>query len=294
MKFLKIGTATIFMFFATLAQASHFEIIFTEGAYEYDISKSETDTENKYLAQVIIKKDGVIMNQNEVIKGSTIPDSWFFYEVWRGEGNITPPNDEDIEKIFNEWEDKSTIPNDYNLLDNNLIQFINDINDVFEKATYIPVIHSGTYKFKIGLHKNGQSSAGLGLPDVPRLIGSYKPQKSYDGRSPDESTLQIDGGYIATINKNTNQNQEKVACGINIHDGRHDSFYIKPSKSKFSIGCITIHPDHWYQFNSKLPNINDWDNEDHTGTVIIIRQTTPDPSSEAPSDIPRIQSVQAH
>lgn len=292
MKHLTIVTLTIMVILhGTIAHSSHYEIIFKEGAYNYDTSKPETDTANKYLAQVTIKKDGQVLNNDEeIIKGSTLPDSWFFYEVWHGEGNIRPPTDADVERIFSEWENISEVPNNYQLIDNALFDFITNINEVFRYATYIPVIYSGTYSFKIGLHKNGQSIAGLGLPDVPRLIGSSDYNKPYDGSNQDQTLLHYDGGYIRTINKNKDKNYANVANGINIHDGRHDSAYTTPSASKFSLGCITINPKDWNLFNSKLPNIEDWKNNKHTGTVTIIREE-PD-TTGTPTDIPRIQSVQ--
>ena len=168
----------------TTTHASNFEIIFYEGEYSFNHNLPETDTENKYLAKVIIKKDGIIQNEQVTIKGSTLPDSWFFYEIWHGEGNITPPKDSDIEKIFTEWEDELPSQGDFNSTDPNLYNFINDIGRIIKKASYIPVIYSGRYNFEIGLHQNGQSRYGIGIPHVPRLKGSNF-DKPFDGRTPD-------------------------------------------------------------------------------------------------------------
>jgi len=70
--------------------------------------------------------------------------------------------------------------------------------------------------------------------------------RAYDPRTRSETQLSV-GGYLATINKNLNENPRKVANGRNIHDGR------ETDTLKDSIGCLTIHPDDWSRCFGALP-----------------------------------------
>ena len=280
MKVFRLYLLLALVVFSEYSIASNYEIIFREGSYEYNTTMPATSHNNKYLAKVLIKKDGVILNPNKTIRGSTLPDSWFFYEVWHGKGNVNPPNDNDIKRIFTEWEGNRPGSSDYNVIGPNVYKLLNDFESIIKKASYSPVIYSGKYYFDIGVHNNATSPNDTGWPYVPRLKGRNI-NSPYDGRDPDKVGNIYVGGYIKTINKNINQKSLYIANGINVHHGRRDENLSSPSSSKYSNGCLTINPSDWEDFYKSLPNIEEWKNAGHLGTITIIRPTIKSPPTLA-------------
>jgi len=241
--------------------AANYEIVVQEGAYQYNKDLPMTDNNNKYLAKVTIKKNGLVVVTD--IRASTLPDAAFFYHSWHSEKKAKPPTDNDVEQIFKKLKnDRAALEaawNDSNSFIANLIAF----TQILEVLNAVPVIWSGKYEFVTGLHKGGKSVHGK--PFAVRTIGGSTIAKAYDGRTASPKP-ELVGGFLATINENAAQGMRKVANGINIHDGRISKDY------KDSEGCITIHPDHWNRFHNALPKPGDWTSSQHVGKLSVSRQ----------------------
>jgi hypothetical protein len=248
--------------------ADEYEIIFSEGAYSFDKNKGYSDLDNKYLAKVTIKKNGEIITNDVTIRGSTLSDSIFYYEMWNNETNINPPTDDDIKDIFIKWDKESDISNTD--VPPNLINLINDVREIIKYLASVPVIKSGSYEFTMGCHKNGTSV--YGHPYAVRIKGGIDEKEPYNGKI--DSTNLIDGGIICTINRNSSFKNKCLANGVNIHNGRRQDTY------KDSTGCMTIHPDDWEKFYSRLPNPYIWAKEKHKGKLTIDRG----PNTKTPID----------
>jgi hypothetical protein len=74
-----------------------YTIRFEEGAYTYDSSKPESAPENKYLAKVTVQRDGQTL---ATVRGSTLPNSYYFYVGWHRDGRVAAPTDEDVAKVM--------------------------------------------------------------------------------------------------------------------------------------------------------------------------------------------------
>jgi hypothetical protein len=254
------------------AHGAHFRIVITEGENTFDYNLSHSNLMNKYLAMVQLFKDDVLILDG--IRGSTLSDSVFYYQLWHDGIEDRSPTDKDIQKIFADWDAQV----DANLIDPNFTSFIQDLNKIIRFFVSIPVVWSGKYKFVIGLHKGGNSVHGK--PYVPRLKGTWDKDKPYNASSEDNTDDQVkklNGIWLATINENKAHGMRKVAAGINIHDGRRSKDY------RDSEGCLTIHPDDWSAFIHTLPTIEDWKSVGHTGEVIVIRKKPAGPTSKTPS-----------
>ncbi len=239
--------------------ATTYTIIFSEGHKDFNPDLPYSDLNNKYLANVQIYKDEELLTDS--IRGSTLSDSIFYYQMWHKNNRITPPTDNDILEIFKVWGDKAkSIPQH-----GNIGKFLQNMHDIISHITSIPVLWSGKYKFEIGLHKGGNFFHGQ--PYVPRIKGTWNKSQpyKYSTDTDDESLMQLNGIWLATINANSAQEMLKVASGINIHDGRRSKDY------KDSEGCLTIHPDDWNEFIGALPDIETWKASSHEGVVKIYR-----------------------
>lgn len=252
------------------AHAAEYEIIFEEGAFTYKQESMQMDVDNKYLARVTVIKDGTVVAKN--LRGSTLPDAWVFYHRWHVELNHTgTPGDDEIVSIFYDFEKRTQALRDSNVkLGETSLADLAEIIDVLNR---VPVIRSGDYPFVMGLHKGGMSYHGK--PYVPRLLGGTH-ESPYDSSDP-SSKATFKGGYIRTLNKNNAQNQEKIADGINIHDGRYTKDY------KDSEGCLTIHPKDWEKFYRALPTPEDWQNNQHEGVVKVKRHVMPETDIAPPN-----------
>lgn len=257
----------LILFFSVNTYASQYRIEFKEGEYLFDYSLPREDLNNKYLAKVQLYKDGVMILDN--IRGSTLSDSIFYYQMWHDGIKDRSPTDKDIQDIFASWDSQvegiST--------DSNIANLLKDMNKIIRFFASVPVVWSGRYKFIIGLHKNGNSVHGH--PYVPRLHGTWDKENPYNATSnnnTDDTLSQLNGVWIATINENKRHSMKKIAAGINIHDGRRSRDY------RDSEGCLTIHPDDWNTFIHNLPDIESWKNKGHSGEVIVYR------THEVPAD----------
>ena len=206
---MKILTTTIALLTIVLCLNSscfsdEYEIIFEEGeaidqnsnSIKYDSIKGKDHLDNKYLAKVTIKQNGVEKVTN--LRGSTLPAAPFFYECWY-EDNPLPPNDHNIKYIFKEWGKKlEGLPQDY--LGNNFIQFLENFSDIIKHLNHVPVIPSGKYYFVMGCHKNGTSVHGH--PYAVRIKGSDSKEELYRPNSLVEQKDLVHGGYLSTLNKN--------------------------------------------------------------------------------------------
>ncbi len=86
------------------AHAASYEIVFDEGAFQYDSASSAENQDNKYLARVTVRKDGQILAKN--LRGSTLPDAWAFYKHWNVDLKKTlPPTDTDVLTVFKDFEE---------------------------------------------------------------------------------------------------------------------------------------------------------------------------------------------
>ena len=239
--------------------AATYEIVFEEGAFKYDLSSTSESVDNKYLARVTVKKDGIVIAKE--LRGSTLPDAWAFYQRWNVELKHTDaPRDADITSIFEYFEKQTAALGNGNVrLGNTKLADITDLLDVLNR---VPVLKSGEYPFVMGVHKGGRSVHGK--PHVPRLLGGTQ-KKPYDLTDP-TSKATTPGGFIHTLNKNNAQGQKNVATGINIHDGRKDDKDYKDSE-----GCLTIRPQDWKGFYGALPSPEDWSKNKHLGVVLVRR-----------------------
>ena len=265
---------SLILLFSVNTYAAQYRIVFKEGEHVFDYILPYEDLGNKYLAKVQLYKDEVMILDN--IRGSTLSDSIFYYQMWHDGIKDRSPTDKDIQDIFASWDSQvegiST--------DSNISKFLKDMNEIIRFFASFPVVWSGRYKFVIGLHKNGNSVHGH--PYVPRLRGTWDKENPYNatsGNITDETLSELDGIWLSTINKNNQHAMKKIAAGINIHDGRRSRDY------RDSEGCLTIHPDDWDQFIHKLPNINSWKSEGHTGEVIVIRKHE-EPAEESVAETP--------
>ena len=244
------------------ANAAKYEIVFEEGAFNYDPGSTPEDLDNKYLARVTVKKDGNVVTKD--LRGSTLPDAWVFYHRWHVElKQASPPSDADIDSMFENFEQRTATLRDANAkLGETSLADIANITDVLNR---VPALRSGDYPFEMGMHKGGQSEHH-GHPYVPRLLGGTQ-EKPYDPAD-SSSKATATGGFIRTMNKNNAQNQKYLAAGINVHDGRKDRDY------KDSEGCLTIRPQDWKGFYRALPSPEDWTKDKHVGVVSVRRATS--------------------
>jgi hypothetical protein len=267
--------ALLFLLTSLYAQASQFTIKFHEGYYPYNAKLGKDSTDNKYLALVEIFKDG---KQIATARGSTIPDAFLFYSGWFDKGGTASPVDADIEQLEQKITDQVTQLRHGTFA---------DIADILRVLHEIPVLWSGRYAFRMGIHRAldcyadpAQATIPItgpifgkykchGVPRVPRLTGNPKLSAPYDARTMAVDQATTTGGYIATINSNQTQSHKHVATGINIHDGRV-SLELRDSE-----GCLTIRPSDWSTFYSALPTPNEWDAAGHTGVVEIERLPAP-------------------
>lgn len=285
-----------FVFSPTNTHAATYTIMFEEGARTYNPSAKSDYIENKYLARVTVSVDGKTL---VTVRGSTIPDSFFFHGGWYEQGNVNSPIDAAIRGIEDDLLKKvdgrepGGNPGSY--------QQFKDIVDTILAA--VPVVQSGTYRFIMGRHQEGRcysdhpldvshspipipgSIQGKykchGVPYVPRLLGTnYPSERAYDSMT-DHWSRAGTGGYVTSINRNKEHDFARVATGINIHDGRR-SLDIRDSE-----GCLTIHPDDWETFYKALPAPNEWYLKEHRGIVEVKRlrsNLTPAPMPKAPMD----------
>jgi len=258
--YLAIVLNLILVLVTRVAHGDVFLVYFDEGDFEYDEKFSASSNNNKYLASVSIKRNGVFLSKN--IRGSTIPDSWILYQGWHIKGkNKVPPTDEEIISEFDRLERNT---DDTDLRDIRIGSTkLADLLEVYDLLNRVPVLPRGIYRFAMGVHKRGESP--FGDPYVPRLIGGtmnspYIVDNAF-ARSYDYEV----GGFIKTLNKNNAQGQKKIANGINVHDGG------KYMEYKYSEGCLTIHPDYWEQFYTLLPSPEEWKQNDHEGYIVINR-----------------------
>lgn len=275
--------SVIFVFFiVNSAYGTHFRIVFTEGenTFNYDLPLSELA--NKYLAKVQLFKDGELILDD--VRGSTLSDSIFYYQLRHTGIEDRSPTDDDIQKIFEDWDTQVN----GGVVDSNLMGFLQDINAIIKFYASVPVVWSGKYNFVIGLHKNGSSVHGQ--PYVPRLQGTWNKDTPYNANNTDNTDEQVrnlNGVWLATVNANKAHEMKRVAAGINVHDGRRTKDY------RDSEGCLTIHPDDWSTFINILPNIETWKSKGHTGEVIVIRRkpSVQSPESYALPDLPVIETA---
>ena len=292
-QFFAITVVLVVSLFATVSGvvlASEYKVVFTEGAYNFDSNLQLDDLNNKYLATIEVFIDGKSTDSD--IRGSTISDSIFYYQMWNVDGRSVPPNDDDIVDIFSNWEQKTQRwnvkskcgqhPDEdiVNIFSNwgqkNIIiphngilnDFLSSMRGVIDYMVYVPVIWSGKYRFEIGQHKNGNSIHGQ--PYVLKLKGTRYENQPYNAKDKinEKDLLKKEGTWISTINKNRAQNMNCITSGINIHRGRRSKDY------KDSEGCLTIHPDDWGCFIRIFPCIKDWKIRGHEGIVEVIRSNT--------------------
>ncbi len=238
--------------------AATYEVVFEEGAFQYDPRSSAENPDNKYLARVTVIKDGQIAARN--LRGSSLPDAWAFYKRWNVELKKTfPPTDADVVTVFKDLEQQTTALRQARTKVGGTM--LADLADILDVLNRVPVLGGGKYRFAMGIHQGGKSIHGK--PYVPRLLGGTK-DKPFD---PEDSSSKAStvGGHIRTLNKNNAQHQAFVATGINVHDGRRSEDY------KDSEGCLTIRPQDWNTFYRSLPSPDDWEKGGHVGVVHIRR-----------------------
>lgn len=274
------------------ADAAKYIITFVEGEHRYNPNDKPSTLSNKYLAKVTVEVDSVV---KATVRGSTLPDSHFFYVGWHADGRIFSPTDADIERVepniqftSDRLRSSARAYPDYSLgIERNLA----DINDIMRFLSRVPVLWSGTYAFAMGLHQKyrcyeengspkmsgGKRVCAHGYPRVPRLLGGgsqqpFNPRSTQFNLSATTRPLEVSsgklyqGGWIATINRNNSEGQGRVANGINIHDGRKNDDY------RDSEGCLTIAPGKdWETFYDALPSPEQWYAQGHSGFVIIDR-----------------------
>ena len=209
----------------TKGLASKYKVVFTEGVSKFNSTLQLNDLKNKYLAKIEVYINGKLTASD--IRGSTISNPTFFYQMCIVDGKEPLLSDENIENILNRCDKLS------------------GICKVIEPIVYVPVIWSGKYRFKIG------------EPNVLNLGGIWN--QPYNAESNEEDLQKLKGFCVPTINKNREQEMNRITCGINIH---------RDSKR-----WLTIHPDDWDYFISKFPCINEWEHQKHTGIVEVIRPT---------------------
>jgi hypothetical protein len=245
--------------------------VFTEGEKTFDYGLPKSSLANKYLAKVQLFKDGVLKLDN--VRGSTLSDSIFYYQLWHTGIKDRSPTDDEIKKIFEAWDSQV----DGGVVDSNL--FMQDFNEIIKFYASVPVVWSGKYKFDIGLHRKGNSVHGQ--PHVPRLQGTSSENNPYNANNKDNTDEQVrnlNGIWLATINANKAHGMKRVAAGINVHRGRRYKDY------RDSAGCLTIHPDDWEKFIHMFPDIKTWKYGGHTGEVIIIRSKPISPAYSQPAN----------
>lgn len=242
----------------SITDAATYEILFEEGAFQYNSRSSAESPDNKYLARVTVIKDRQILAQN--LRGSSLPDAWAFYKRWNVELKRTlPPTDADVVTVFKDLEQQTTALREARTKVGSTM--LADLADILDVLNRVPVLGGGKYPFAMGIHQGGKSIHGK--PYVPRLLGGTK-DKPFD---PVDSLSKAStvGGHIRTLNKNNAQHQALVAAGINVHDGRKSEDY------KDSEGCLTIRPQDWNTFYQSLPSPDDWKKGGHVGVVHIRR-----------------------
>ncbi len=240
------------------AHAATYEIVFEEGAFQYDSDSPAENQDNKYLARVTVIKDGQILAKN--IRGSTLPDAWAFYKHWNVDLKKTlPPTDTDVLTVFKDFEKQTTSLRESKARVGGTM--LADLADILDVLNRVPVLSGGKYPFVMGIHQGGKSVHGK--PYVPRLLGGTKERPYSAGDS--SSRASAVGGYIKTLNKNNAQHQAFIATGINVHDGRKSEDY------KDSEGCLTIRPQDWNTFYRALPTPGEWKKGRHIGVVHIRR-----------------------
>jgi hypothetical protein len=284
------GTAAQIISVASLllwgvAVGEEYRVEFQEGAYAYDPHLSARSPENKYLASVKVYRvrDNKLL---AVVRGSTLPDSSYFYSDWHQMGTPLPPTDADVARMIA-------------IIDKRIAELKNDIkkqDDLFKRVSVhhqaffrdlvsIPVVWSGEYRFRTGRHKADECYepdgrrrktddryCPHGHPFVPRLLGGDlgDPYRARESGQTGRKDI-YPGGYIETVNPNRAQGDKRVAAGINIHDGRGDEL----NTYKDSDGCLTIHKDHWTTFYEALrsaqPNLPVDEVPDAWGTVVVRR-----------------------
>ena len=245
------------------AHAASYEIVFDEGAFQYDSASSAENQDNKYLARVTVRKDGQILAKN--LRGSTLPDAWAFYKRWNVDLKKTlPPTDTDVLTVFKDFEKQTTSLRESKARVGGTM--LADLADILDVLNRVPVLSGGKYPFVMGIHQGGKSVHGK--PYVPRLLGGTK-ERPYDPVDSASKATTV-GGPIKTLNKNNAQHQAFVASGINVHDGRGSDDY------KDSEGCLTIRPQDWATFYRSLPSPEDWQKGEHIGAVRIRRGSASD------------------
>lgn len=207
--------------------ASEYKVVFTEGASKFDSTLQLNDLRNKYLAKIEVYVDGELTASD--IRGSTISNPIFYYQMCIVDGKEPLLSDENIENILNRCDKLS------------------GMCKVIEPIVYVPVIWSGKYRFKIG------------QPNVLNLGGMENQPYNAKSKTNEEDLQKLKGFCVPTINKNREQEMNRITCGINIH---------RDSKR-----WLTIHPDDWDSFISKFPCIDEWEHRKHKGIVEVIRPT---------------------
>jgi hypothetical protein len=231
----------------------HYDLLFIEGLHAYDATKDPKNLDNKYLARVILRKNGAEVT---TARGSTFPDSPAFYLLWFRDHKKSP-RDKDLEELAGSPEARSR-----------LLQFDGIPKDSMEfvvnYATDRPVFPSGIYAFAMELHQDGAGAHGH--PYAPRLLGGTDANPYFPGTPSLEPKDLVAGGFLRSITPNVAQGGKRLANGINVHDGRRSS-----TNEKDSEGCLTIDPRDWESFIAKLPSPEEWTRSGAKGNLWIIR-----------------------